>query len=206
MKKVIEASSLWFNNFGKRYESFAKAVGGKNENETKKDNNNEKIKPSKQKDRNYTTKAKPKSKEKQAQTKIKSNYKTNDQIMQAMFDILELNKRIIEGIVEVMESDNETKALVKIKKLFRIIKSKSYKEKQDKIQEIILQSKNRIQQITEAIETNENDRSSKEEISDMSLDNETIDQWISLCKEASEFKYYKELSWIKRKKTNHNRA
>ena len=129
MKKVIEASSLRFNNFGKRYESFAKAVGGKNENETKKDNDNEKIKLSKQKDRNCTIKAKPKSKEKQAQTKIKLNYKTNNQIIQAMFNMLELNKRIIEGVVEVMESDNESKVLVKMKKLFRIIKSKLYKEK-----------------------------------------------------------------------------
>ena len=62
------------------------------------------------------------------------------------------------------------------------------------MQEIILQSKNRIQQTTEATKTNENDRSSKEEISDMSLDDKTTDQWMSLCEEASEFKYYKELS------------
>jgi len=124
MSKVTEVSSLRFNNFGKRYKSFAKVVGGKNENETKKDDDNEKIKPSKQKDRNRIAKAKPKSKEKQAQTKIKSNYKTNDQTMQAIFDMLELNKRIVEGIVEVIESDNESKALVKMKRLVRIIKSK----------------------------------------------------------------------------------
>ena len=110
MKKVTEVSSLRFNNFGKRYKSFAKVVGGKNKNETKKDDNNEKIKLSKQKDRNRTIKAKPKLKEKQAQTKIKSNYKTNDQTIQAMFDMLELNKRIVKGIVEVMESDDESKA------------------------------------------------------------------------------------------------
>ena len=126
--------------------------------------------------------------------------------MQAIFDMLELNKRIVEGIVEVIESDDKSKVLVKMKKLFRIIKSKSYKEKQDKMQEIILQSKNRIQQITEATETNENDRSSEEEISDMSLDNDTIDQWISLCEEALEFKNYKELSRTKRKKINHDRV
>ena len=74
------------------------------------------------------------------------------------------------------------------------------------MQEIILQSKNRIQQITEAIETNENDRSSEEEILDMSLDDETTDQQISLYEEASEFNYYKELSQTKRKKINHDRA
>ena len=49
--------------------------------------------------------------------------------MQAMFNMLELNKRIIEGVVEVMESDDESEVSVKMKKLFQIIKSKSYKEK-----------------------------------------------------------------------------
>ena len=47
MSKVTEVSSLQFNNFGKRYQSFAKAVGGKNENEMKKDSDNAKTKPSK---------------------------------------------------------------------------------------------------------------------------------------------------------------
>ena len=40
----------------------------------------------------------------------------------------------------------------------------------------------------------------------MSLDDKTTDQWISLCEEASEFKYYKELSQTKRKKINHDRV
>ena len=38
--------------------------------------------------------------------------------------MLKVNKRIVEGVVEVMKSDNKSKALVKMKRLIRIIKSK----------------------------------------------------------------------------------
>ena len=38
--------------------------------------------------------------------------------------MLKVNKRIVEGVVEVMKSDNKSKALVKMKRLVRIIKSK----------------------------------------------------------------------------------
>ena len=47
--------------------------------------------------------------------------------MQAIFDMLELNKRIVEGVVEVVESDDESEALVKLKRLVKLIKSKTYK-------------------------------------------------------------------------------
>ena len=46
-----------------------------------------------------------------------------------MFDMLELNKRIVEGVVEVVKSDNESEASVKLKRLVKLIKSKIYKEK-----------------------------------------------------------------------------
>ena len=59
----------------------------------------------------------------------KSTYQTLDQTMQAMFDMLELNKRIVEGIVEVVESDNNSEASVKLKRLVKLIKSKTYKQK-----------------------------------------------------------------------------
>ena len=38
--------------------------------------------------------------------------------------MLKVNKRIVEGVVEVMKSDNKSKVLVKMKRLVRIIKSK----------------------------------------------------------------------------------
>ena len=53
-----------------------------------------------------------------------------------MFDILELNKRIVQGVVDIVESDNEIKASVKMKRLVKLIKSKAYKEKEDKMQVI----------------------------------------------------------------------
>ena len=49
--------------------------------------------------------------------------------MQAMFDMLELNKRIVEGIVEVVELDDDSEASVKLKRLVKLIKSKTYKQK-----------------------------------------------------------------------------
>ena len=45
-----------------------------------------------------------------------------------MFDILELNKRIVEGVVEVVELDYDSKALVKLKRLVKLVKSKTYKK------------------------------------------------------------------------------
>ena len=53
----------------------------------------------------------------------------SDQTMQAMFNMLELNKRIVEGIVEVVESDDDSEALVKLKRLVKLIKSKTYRKK-----------------------------------------------------------------------------
>ena len=35
--------------------------------------------------------------------------------MQVIFNILELNKRIVEGVVEVVESDDKSELLVKLK-------------------------------------------------------------------------------------------
>ena len=52
----------------------------------------------------------------------------SDQTMQAMFNMLELNKRIVEGIVEVVESDDDSEALVKLKRLVKLIKSKTYRK------------------------------------------------------------------------------
>ena len=49
--------------------------------------------------------------------------------MQAMFDILELNKQIVESVVDIVESDDESKALVKLKWLVKLIRSKTYKQK-----------------------------------------------------------------------------
>ena len=43
--------------------------------------------------------------------------------------MLELSKRIFEGIVEVVESDNDSEALVKLKRLMKLIKSKTYRQK-----------------------------------------------------------------------------
>ena len=50
--------------------------------------------------------------------------------MQVMFNMIKLNKRIVEGVVEVVESDNDSKASVKLKHLVKLIKSKTYKQKQ----------------------------------------------------------------------------
>ena len=47
--------------------------------------------------------------------------------MQVTFDMLELNKRIVEKVVEVVESDNNGEVSVKLKRLIKLIKSKTYK-------------------------------------------------------------------------------
>ena len=57
--------------------------------------------------------------------------------MQVIFDMLELNKCIVEGVVEVVESDNESNASIKLKRLVKLIKSINYKKKQEYIQTII---------------------------------------------------------------------
>ena len=49
-----------------------------------------------------------------------------------MFNILESNKRKVEGVIEVVESDNESEASVKLKRLVKLIKSK-YINKNNKI-------------------------------------------------------------------------
>ena len=49
--------------------------------------------------------------------------------MQAIFDMLELNKRIVKGVVEVVELDDESEVSVKLKRLVKLIKSKIHKEK-----------------------------------------------------------------------------
>ena len=46
-----------------------------------------------------------------------------------MCNLLELYKRIVEGVIEVVKSDNKSEALVKLKRLVKLIKSKIYKEK-----------------------------------------------------------------------------
>ena len=56
-------------------------------------------------------------------------YKISNQTMQAIFDMLELNKRIVQGVVDIIESDDESEASVKMKRLVKLIKSKAYKEK-----------------------------------------------------------------------------
>ena len=57
--------------------------------------------------------------------------------MQVMFDMLELNKRIVERVVEVVESDDKSKVLVKLKKLVKLIKLKIYKETQQNMEKIL---------------------------------------------------------------------
>ena len=55
-----------------------------------------------------------------------------------MFNMLELNKCIVESIVDIVESENENKASVKLKWLVKIIRLKTYKQKQEKVQSIII--------------------------------------------------------------------
>jgi len=43
--------------------------------------------------------------------------------------MLELNKRIVEAVVEVVESDDKSEVLVKLKRLVKLIKSKIYRQK-----------------------------------------------------------------------------
>jgi len=83
-----------------------------------------------------------------------------------MFDILELNKRIVQGVVDIIESDNESEASVKMKRLVKLIKSKVYKEKQDKIQEIITQSKRAAQSNIESDSSELSDDSDKSSLNE----------------------------------------
>ena len=110
-----------------------------------------------------------------------------------MFNMLELNKRIVQGVVDIVESDDESEASVKMKRLAKLLKSKAYKEKQDKMQEIITQSKRAAQSNIESDSSELSD-----DLDESSLDEEAKEQWQSLCEEVLEFRNYKQSTRKKR--------
>ena len=117
-KKIIENNSLKINNFGQRYKSYAEA--------TNEQSDNKKEKPkTKDKEQNSTKKTKNKKDTKDYKEGKNKKKDTKDtKLIEAMTEMVEISRKLASAIVDIIESDSESEALVKVKSVVKFIKSK----------------------------------------------------------------------------------